>query len=97
MVATIAEVAGALLDLHKKSPSQARNAYSAVLLIPGFEQVRFHPVLAPYKRLWNTNLQKYGCFWDARPVIAKLASAAGPEATPEEGVSHLRGLTVKAL
>ena len=49
MVATIAEVAGALLDLHKQSPSQVRNAYSAVLLIPGFEKFRFHPILAPYK------------------------------------------------
>ena len=97
MVATIAEVAGALLDLHKKSPSQARNAHSEVLLIPGFGQVRFHPVLAPYKRLWNTNLQKYGCFWDARPVFAKLASAAGADATPGEALNHLKGLTAKGL
>ena len=51
--ATQAATAGALFQLHKVCHCHARNAYSAVLLIPGYEQVGFHPMWWPYNRLWN--------------------------------------------
>ena len=40
------QVVAGLISLHKVSPSQARNAYSAMLLVPGFSQLRFAPLLA---------------------------------------------------
>ena len=71
--ASLDDVAEGLVQLHLWSPVQARNAYSAVLLLPGFLHLRFHPLLRPYKKLWNTNVEKYGTFWDAEPVLRKLA------------------------
>ena len=40
---SLAQMASQLLQLHKVSPNQARNAYSALLLVPGFDQLRFPP------------------------------------------------------
>ena len=62
------------------SPAQARNAYSACLLLPGVGGgLRFHPLLGPYKKIWNTNTQKYGVFWDPTPVLMALAEAPPPK------------------
>ena len=43
--ASLDEIAQCLIQLHKFSPAQARNAYSGVLLLPGFMHLRFHPLL----------------------------------------------------
>ena len=45
-----------------------------MLLIPGFDGLRFHRLLAPYKRQWNTNTEKYAAFWDPGPLLQHLAS-----------------------
>ena len=71
--ATLDQVADSIIQLFAFSPAQARNAYSAVLLIPGFGGVRFHPLLNAYKKLWNRNLEKYGSFWDPLPILLRLA------------------------
>ena len=65
-------IAGELLKLHKQLPHQARNAYSALLLIPGFDQLRFSPILRPCKREWNISTPKYSTFYSATPFLQKL-------------------------
>jgi hypothetical protein len=57
--ARIVEVATAILLLSEISMSDARNAYSAVCLLPGFEHVKFSPILKNFKRAWNHSTQKY--------------------------------------
>jgi hypothetical protein len=71
--ASLGEVAGLLLQLHSESPSQARHAYAAMLLIPGFEQLRFSPLLRQVKRLWNSSQPKYATFWNAMPLVQRLS------------------------
>ena len=71
--ATVDQVVDNLIQLFGVSKHQARNAYSALLLLPGYQSVRFHPLLSPYKKMWNIATEKYACFWDARPVLLKLA------------------------
>ena len=71
--ASLEQVADAIIQIFQVSPSQARNAYSGVLLIPGFSQLRFVSLLSPYKRLWNLNVEKYGTFYDPWPILLQLA------------------------
>ena len=70
---SLEDIAGQLLLLHQTSSSQARNAYSALLLIPGFDQLRFSPMLAKCKRAWNQSSAKHATFWDASGVLNQLA------------------------
>ena len=70
--ASIMEIASAILQLSEISIPEARNAYSAVCLLPGFESIRFCPVLKRLKSLWNQSTQKYATFWDPAPVLRKL-------------------------
>jgi hypothetical protein len=72
--ATVAEVISVLVKLHAWSPSQARNAYSALVLFPHLQALRFHQALVPYKKLWNCNVQKYASFWSAGDVLQALAA-----------------------
>ena len=60
---------GLLIDMHSFSPSNALNAYCALLLIPGFDQIKFHPLIAPYRKVWNKSEPKYAAFWDPMPVF----------------------------
>jgi hypothetical protein len=66
------QVAQMLLVLNNKSEAQARHAYSACLLIPGLEQLRFSPLLKKCKQSWNSSTEKYATFWDAKLVLEKL-------------------------
>jgi hypothetical protein len=70
----IMDVATAILLLSEISVTDARNAYSAVCLLPGFEHVKFSPLLKNLKRLWNHSIQKYATFWDPQPLLKKLRS-----------------------
>jgi hypothetical protein len=71
--ATSDQIVDSIIQIFQISPSQARNAYSAVLLIPGVgEGVRFHPLLSPYKKDWNKNIEKYASFWDPLPLLRAL-------------------------
>ena len=71
--ASVHDVAAGIVCLFSASPAQARNAYSAMLMLPGFGSLRFHSLLAPYRRRWNTSLQKYAVFWDPSPILQELA------------------------
>jgi hypothetical protein len=55
------------------SVSQARSAYAALLLIPGFDQLRFNPLLCRCKKLWNVSEAKYSHFWSVEILVQKLA------------------------
>ena len=72
-IATLQQMASQILFLNKFSPAQARNAYSGMLLIPGWDQLRFCAMLNPCKRSWNHTQPKYADFWDARNLLNKLA------------------------
>ena len=65
--ASLWTIAGELLKMHKQLPHQARNAYSALLLLPGFDQLRFSSILKPCRREWNTSTPKYSTFYSASP------------------------------
>ena len=67
-------LAGELLFLNAHSPPAARHAYSALLLIPGFEQLRFSPLLSRVKREWNHSEAKYATFWDASIFLKNLVN-----------------------
>ena len=71
--ASLEEVADAIIQIFRVSPSQARNAYSGALLIPTLSQLRFVSLLGPYKKLWNLNVEKYGTFYDPWPILLQLA------------------------
>ena len=60
---------GLLLELHAVSPSPACNAYSALLLVPGFHDVKYHPLLKQAEKAWNKHSQRYAAFWDPVPVF----------------------------
>ena len=67
------KVAEQILLLNSVSVSQARNAYAAVLLIPGMECLSFSLLLKQCRRQWNSSTPKYSVFWSMEEVVAKLA------------------------
>ena len=71
--ASVHDVAASIVRLFSFSPAQARNAYTAMLLLPGYGSLRCHPLLSIYKRRWNSNLQKYAVFWDPSPLMKHLS------------------------
>ena len=58
--------------MSKVSPHEARNAYSALLLIPGWESLRFVQLIKLCKREWGTSVPKYADFWDAKTILGKI-------------------------
>ena len=62
--ASLDEISDALVNLNSSLPNQARNAYAACLLIPGLEQLTFHPLLQKFKKLEYIqavqNMQNFG-------------------------------------
>ena len=79
---TLEQIASGIIEIYNWSPSQAKNAYSSVLLLPGFYHLRFHHLLLPYKKLWNTNVEKYASFWDCTPMILSFIQNAPPDCDP---------------
>ena len=67
------QVAEHLVLLHGVSVSQARSAYAALLLIPGFDQLRFNPLLCRCKKCWNVSEAQYSHFWSVEILVQKLA------------------------
>ena len=60
---TLQQMAGNILFLNKYSPAQARTAYSALLLLPGWDQLRFCNLLGGCKGpgiLHSQNIQLFG-------------------------------------
>ncbi len=63
-----------------------KNAYSSVLLLPGFYHLRFHHMLLPFM---NTNVEKYASFWDCTPMILSLLHVASPDYDQDHDHSSL--------
>ena len=69
---TVGDLATWVLNLDKHNNTEARMAYCACLKIPGFESLRFSPLLVQKKKLWNKSQPKYSIFWEAEKVLEKL-------------------------
>ena len=68
------DIAAQLLKMARLNKHEARNAYSALLLFPEVQQLRFHPLLRETKRDWNSSQVMYADFWPAEVVLDKLQS-----------------------
>lgn len=75
-----------MLKLHEYSPSQARNAYAGMLLIPGYSALRFLDMLKACKKQWNTSTPKYSSFFDAGKLLLSLEQ----EGLNWQSISELR-------
>ena len=51
---------------------QARNAYSAMVMMPFLANISFHPLIKSLKKDWNVSTPKYAAFYDPLPVLLKL-------------------------
>ena len=71
---SISDVARLLLGLHHVSPSQARNAYSACLLFPQLQGLKFSILLKTVKRSWYKSEPRYATFYHATAVFCKFAA-----------------------
>lgn len=67
----MSQLAAQIIALHAVAPAQARNAYSGLILIPGFDQLRFSPLLSNCKKMWSESNVRYGAFWDGHAVCCK--------------------------
>ena len=74
MEASLQGVAGMLLEFNKVMPTQARFAYSSLLLIPGMDQLTFTPMLRQMKRQWNFSTLRYATFYDASEPMKKISN-----------------------
>jgi hypothetical protein len=70
--ATFWDVVTELCKHHEVSHSQSQHAYAAILLLPGWDQFRFFPMLERLKKDWNDHTPKYAAFWDATDYLEKL-------------------------
>ena len=68
------QIAAQIINLASYSIAEARNAYSGLLLIPGFDQLKFCTLLIPQKKQWSKSRPKYASFWNATECIGKLAN-----------------------
>jgi hypothetical protein len=75
---SVEQVAGAILALNECNVNLAKNAYAACLWIPGFEYLRFSPLLRICKKDWNVSVARYQEFWDASPILRKLRDEIVP-------------------
>ena len=69
---SLEEAASWLLRFAQHSPSQAKNAYSFLLLIPRWEKIQFTAGIRQAKKLWEKSGEKYGDFWDAYHLLENL-------------------------
>ena len=69
---SLGDIAAQLSKMSQVSLAQARNAYSALLLLPQYFGLRFQPLLKICKRKWNSSCSKYADFWPAESVLKKL-------------------------
>ena len=70
--APMEEVALQLQKMGNIDKIKAKYAYSAVVLLPGYDFLKFSPLLKNCKRDWFSSQPKYATFWDAQPVLKKL-------------------------
>jgi len=69
---SIEKIASFIIEMTRVSAPEARNAYAGVVMIPGFDQLKFCALLQPYKRDWNISIPKYSRFWEPKVLIKKL-------------------------
>jgi len=69
MGASLEDVVDVLLKLNESLPNQARNAFAACLLVPGFEGLRFRPLMLKCRKQWNQSTPRYPKFWNGARVI----------------------------
>ena len=69
---TTFEAASWLLQFTERSPHEARNAYAGLLLIPGWESLRFCTLIKQCKVKWQAKGDKYSDFWDAKRLLTVL-------------------------
>ena len=67
-------MAGTLVEFAEFSVHQARNAYSGLLLVPGWDQLRFNVLLKPLKKQWSSSKPKYATFWDGAQMVEFLST-----------------------
>jgi hypothetical protein len=65
------EVALQLKKMHFVNQQVAKNAYSAIVAVPGYDSLKFYPLLKECKRQWYSSA-KYATFCDCKPVLEKL-------------------------
>ena len=53
--------------------NEARNAYSAFAMVPGYEALKFSPLLKRCKASWSVSSPKYSDFWDGAKVLTRLS------------------------
>ena len=53
--------------------NEARQAYSAFAMVPGYDGLKFSPLLKRCKSSWSTFNPKYSDFWDGSQILKKLA------------------------
>ena len=83
--ASIQDVSSAIIQLTSISKPQARNAYTAMLYIPGFSNLRFCNILSPFKKDWSKGTPKYAHFWNPQALVRQLVD------TPlMDDTNHLR-------
>ena len=73
MDCSISEAASGLLTLHSMSPAQARNAFAVLRILPGYQGIRFCPLLTQLKKECQNSTQKYATFWDPEPLLKVLS------------------------
>ena len=66
------EIALQLQKMSQIDKIKTKYAYSAIVLLPGYDFLKFSPLLKSCKREWFTSQPKYATFWDAQPLLHKL-------------------------
>ena len=84
-------VALTVKEMAKENANEARNVYSALLLFPSMQQLRYDPSLKKTKRLWGSSEPKYSYFFDVRILVQKLLD--DPIPTTEKGL-RIRAIVV---
>ena len=71
-VMSLDQLAAILLRMEAIESNLTKMAYSAILLLPGYDQLRFHSLLKQCKAKWNKSAIKYTSFWRAEDILEKL-------------------------
>ena len=73
--ATLPEIASELQLMSTIYSSESKNAYAALLKIPGLDQLKFSPLLQNCKTQWQTSIPKYATFWEPEHLIKQLLNS----------------------
>ena len=76
------QFAALLVEMDSVASNQARNAHAALSWVPGFEQLRFHPLLKKILQRWNPSVARYSDFCDPFPEFFRLVMKSPPSDIP---------------